>query len=930
MDLEYFIRTKADIDALVKTGEALKKNIEYSKQYGIEAKAMEAELERVDKALKSEHVGLVAVADGYQKIIAHSKTLGQSTADLEGELSKINASLGKQAKEAQITAQALDSVNPVHAEMARKIQGSSKAQLEAAGTAGAMEGAMTAAGMAAAGYAAVLGVATAALHEYAKAEEAAIDQDAALANQGNLTTSIRNQFRELAEQMEEATNIANDKWGAVITQLSRKRVKPEDMDEAVNGVKLLAGVMGTDIDSAASVFTKAIDGNNRILKRFGIDLSDFHDRGQRLKVLLEELGGANDVLAAKSETVDGSLRGFTNSVSSLLQTLGGWIAKSQILQGVLQFTTRMVNLFTKGIKDDLAPALGEAEVRSDKLVNKFGMLGEKSEESGAEMIDAMTAAGVAIDTASQKVKNMNINLEHQIDALKRIAGLEDAKFGEKLLREMADIDEQEADRKISPAQANIARAGARTRSAFDQEQTRLIYLQQQEAASGAVRSAATKTADDAANALDSAEKTLRSKTIMATGGYDDPKAIDRAYAESTKKIRDLEKPGQRFKLDESGNPILNPLTKEPIMINGSITPTEPSHYDKLMLARYDELGDRTPDAVSANKRRAEDEKTVQENREAHKAAIEEYNTLEAIIKQRAKVKELKEKLANAEEDEKAILTKTEKEGAETRTAIALSKEKLATLQKTGRIDVRKAQIEYNKEEIDRLNLEAGAQQRDMETRLKVAGDNIDPTTKAQLQGRIAQSKLDVLNRKMSDPKLSVTDRLDLESQKGAILGELTAGFTGESKSYFDKTKEGGLRGPAPVDPSKFLGATPSDYVTPPTDATVSGGVILKPKKVGSLDDVINQTIYGYPNGIGPDTRTPYQGKSGIGPDTRPIEEMTAQTVRSMSQSGGNVVQAIIGLGESILKQNSATIKAVEDLRTRIDRVDENVKNQRND
>lgn len=416
-DLEYRVKTVADVEPLQKNRRELEQSIKACKAYGVESAALAKELEKVDKALQSQAGRAASAAKEMNQAIAAISKSGGSPAALIAERNAILKQSGVRAPGALGTAAStfLES-------------GGGMGGLMAAGrTLGA------GAGVAIGGATAAIGAASKALQDYATAEERIVRLEAAMAQHGLLSDENRAKFQGLAGDLEKVTAIGKGDWISVLQRLVQFGANGDNMEKAAEGVKNLAGIMDGDLQSAALAVGKALNGNYESFTRLGIQFDDHMSQAEKLDKLWVELaqrGGGQ--LEAQADTLTGSFRRLKNGTSDIFETYGGLIARSYALKEVMY-----------GLGTSLS-----------WVADKIGLAAPKSEE----LKNSTHGVAKAMQEAEASTKAQTKALTDYLSKLEELADRDKAEADAKSDRDSALIDRQLKQGKITPQQAAIAKA----------------------------------------------------------------------------------------------------------------------------------------------------------------------------------------------------------------------------------------------------------------------------------------------------------------------------------------------------------------------------------------------------------------------------------------------------------------------------------------
>ncbi len=181
-----------------------------------------------------------------------------------------------------------------------------------------------------------LGLAKKSLDEFAEGEVRLNKLAQALAQTGQFSQGYVDRLREMAQELQSTTGIANQEWIGVLTRLSQFGADQNNIGMNVDAVKNLAGILGGDLQSAAMMVSRAMQGNFDMFSRYGIVLDDNASQTEKLNQLYMELakrGGGQ--LEAETNTLSGKYRELKNNTSDLLESIGSQIAQTGILQKLL-------------------------------------------------------------------------------------------------------------------------------------------------------------------------------------------------------------------------------------------------------------------------------------------------------------------------------------------------------------------------------------------------------------------------------------------------------------------------------------------------------------------------------------------------------------------------------------------------------------------
>lgn len=365
-----------------------------------------------------ERQGAEQFAAELERQIGKAKAMGKDVAELETQLNKVRKAIEHSPKPSgpgfkEVFDQIRDGMGDV-------IPGFAKLDSVISKFGG---GALAAIGGGFAAIAAGLEGAKHSLEEYAQAQEQVAKLDAALGQRGLLTSQYREEVQELASELQKATAIADDQWIAVLTRLTQFGADPENIHEYAEAVKNLAGIMGGDIQSAATLLSRAMQGNYEMFSRYGITVEEGATQTEKLNKLFEQLalrGGGQ--LEGAAKTINGQFRDLKNNANDLWEAFGRGIARSGALQAGLGLLSDFFESWAEiiGGPVDAIEGIGNAAVSTKQAI-------ESSVPS-----DAYTKALKGIEEAAN-------NATTKLNGL-RAAALEEFNQQEKLAQARKDHD----------------------------------------------------------------------------------------------------------------------------------------------------------------------------------------------------------------------------------------------------------------------------------------------------------------------------------------------------------------------------------------------------------------------------------------------------------------------------------------------------------
>jgi hypothetical protein len=151
-----------------------------------------------------------------------------------------------------------------------------------------------------------------------------------------------NDYRDLADEVQRvSTNSDGAARAAIAAFTSIGHVGPDQMRPVIQAAMDLAAGMGIDLPQAADTLARAIDGQVKSLRAYGIQIDDTGDKGKRLKEILDgvqqNFGGQAQ---AELETTTGKLKQLGNAWDAVKGSIGQAIATSPYVVTALGLINR--------------------------------------------------------------------------------------------------------------------------------------------------------------------------------------------------------------------------------------------------------------------------------------------------------------------------------------------------------------------------------------------------------------------------------------------------------------------------------------------------------------------------------------------------------------------------------------------------------------
>lgn len=423
-DFEIHIKTSADLKAAEDLKRSLQEQAKATKALGQDSSTLESQLKKVDSALNSSSAQAVRLAEA-------QKRTGESIRKLGGDSSTLSAKL----KEMGSHVPGLEKLTGVFAGLASGTL--SKASFAFSALAGAAL------------------VAKRAISEFAAAEDEVIKLNAALATTDQLTAGYSNRLQELASRLQAVTGIADEEWLKVITKLTQFGADSSNIEKYTKAVEDLAGIIGGDLNTAANMIARAMQGNFDLFGRYGIVVGEAASQTEKLNRLFEDLAlRGSGQLQASMKGLSGFFKQFSNSCSDLLEAIGGIIAKS----GVLQESLGRLAIIFKVLADLIALPIGKFGDFQNAIL-KTTERAEANSVATTKMEERLLAVKAAAEAAAAALRNETQALDEQKQAQDRIAdagmALELAKVARlKKSKKISDVEALNREQQIREVYAN--------------------------------------------------------------------------------------------------------------------------------------------------------------------------------------------------------------------------------------------------------------------------------------------------------------------------------------------------------------------------------------------------------------------------------------------------------------------------------------------
>jgi len=212
------------------------------------------------------------------------------------------------------------------------------------------------------------------VNAYLEQEEAATKLAAAMKTSGDYSSVAFKRMEDLAGGLQQVTRYGDDATESAIALLmSLGGMSTKMASEMIPHVQDFAAAMGMDLESAANLVAKAVEGNVGALGRYGISIDKGLDKQGRMAAITEQLEGKFGGLArAMGDTAGGALIRLGNAFGDMQEEVGRATVTS--LQPLVAWLAEVATKITGVMKasNDLREALKNQEKgiadTSDELI----------------------------------------------------------------------------------------------------------------------------------------------------------------------------------------------------------------------------------------------------------------------------------------------------------------------------------------------------------------------------------------------------------------------------------------------------------------------------------------------------------------------------------------------------------------------------------
>jgi len=149
-----------------------------------------------------------------------------------------------------------------------------------------------------------------------------------------------NYYKKFAEEKMKVTKHTHEEVEASATLLLQlTNLDQKGVSRAIEGAMGLSAVMGTDLQSATMMVTKAMEGNYTALQRVGIRVDENLTGQAKQAALLEKLGALYPRAEKELNTFGGQLKQLSNYWDEVKESVGGTIVKNEAVRSGMKELT---------------------------------------------------------------------------------------------------------------------------------------------------------------------------------------------------------------------------------------------------------------------------------------------------------------------------------------------------------------------------------------------------------------------------------------------------------------------------------------------------------------------------------------------------------------------------------------------------------------
>jgi hypothetical protein len=215
--------------------------------------------------------------------------------------------------------------------------------------------------------------------------------DATLDITGRKVADLADHFKEYASELQRKTiydDEAIKKTQALLLQLTH--LDRDGIDRATRGTIGLASALGIDLNSAATMVVKAMEGNYQALGRYGIKVRETGTLEEKRADLLEKIEKMFGRATAEAQTFGGQLSQLKNNWGEVQEAAGKWVTQQKgVIEILNKASQTLLDYLT--MADMLDKATRSQVEQENRLADRLGKAAAAANWQYGEMAKLITA-----------------------------------------------------------------------------------------------------------------------------------------------------------------------------------------------------------------------------------------------------------------------------------------------------------------------------------------------------------------------------------------------------------------------------------------------------------------------------------------------------------------------------------------------------------
>jgi hypothetical protein len=311
------------------------------------------------------------------------------------------------------------------------------------------------------GAAAAFGTVKKAIQSYAESEDALVSMQLALAAQGKYSKEAAEGIAQLAGEFEKSTGIGDSHWLAQFTKLIQYGGRTENIDQLANTLKNLDGIMGGDLDGAANLMIRALNGSYRGFEQLGFSIDKNKTALENWKSIVEQTQRGAGILEKQADTLTGTFNRWSIAFDNFTKAGVAGVSLQTVLKTALEQNIQRLTYW--------ADKVGIAIPQVKGLTNASSVLTRTTDDlaqSQDAARDRLKAMGDAAEAAAKKLDQVKA-------AIRQMHQQDDSEADARMELELALVDDEEK-RTGNALGASRKRFGIKSRYARDKAHSRQL------------------------------------------------------------------------------------------------------------------------------------------------------------------------------------------------------------------------------------------------------------------------------------------------------------------------------------------------------------------------------------------------------------------------------------------------------------------------